>query len=141
MSTRMDDDEASTNHHLHQTPPAATTNGHARGGGDDGDGEFWSSLTENLRKVQSVLDRNSELIQQANENHHSKIPDNLVKNVALIQEINGNISKVVSLYSDLNVNLSSIINQRNGEIKEKSNNRKGDDEQDSIHQLQTMTRQ
>ncbi|GFY82105.1 hypothetical protein Acr_02g0003450 [Actinidia rufa] len=131
----MDDDEASTNRHQPPTA-AATTNGHARGGGDDGDGEFWSSFTENLRKVQSVLDRNSELIQQANENHHSKIRDNLVKNVALIQEINGNISKVVSLYSDLNVNLSSVINQRNGEIKEKSNNRKGDDEQDSIHQLQ-----
>ncbi|RVW42290.1 Protein early flowering 4 [Vitis vinifera] len=66
-----------------------------------------------VEQVQSVLDRNRVLIQQVNENHQSKIPDNLVKNVALIQEINGNISKVVSLYSDLSTNFSGVFHQPN----------------------------
>ncbi|XP_057488831.1 uncharacterized protein LOC130774792 [Actinidia eriantha] len=70
-----------------------------------------------------VLDRNRVLIQQVSENHQQKIHDNLVKNVALIQEINGNISKVVSLYSDLSVNFSSMFHQQNGAIDAKSNTR------------------
>ncbi|KAI8003232.1 Retinoblastoma-related protein [Camellia lanceoleosa] len=40
------------------------------------------------------------------------MPDNLVKNVALIREINSNISKVISLYSDLFVDFSNIVQQR-----------------------------
>ena len=63
---------------------------------EGGSAEVCESFNDNFRKVQSVLDRNRVLIQQVNDNHQSKIPDNLVKNVALIQEINGNISKVVS---------------------------------------------
>jgi hypothetical protein len=62
--------------------------------------------------VQSVLDHNRDLIQQVNANHQSKIPDNLVKNVSLIREINGNISKVMSIYSDLSVNFSNIVQER-----------------------------
>ncbi|GMP49118.1 hypothetical protein CsSME_00016207 [Camellia sinensis var. sinensis] len=104
-------------------------NGHGRriggGGGDDVvggddeefrgeecDNEAWDRLTRSFRQVQSVLDRNRALIQQVNENHQSKMPDNLVKNVALIREINGNISKVMSLYSDLSVDFSNIVQQR-----------------------------
>ena len=66
-------------------------------GGDmeGGSAKVWESFNDNFQKVQSVLDRNRVLIQQVNDNHQSKIPDNLIKNVALIQEINGNISKVV----------------------------------------------
>ncbi|THG08394.1 protein EARLY FLOWERING 4-like [Camellia sinensis] len=104
-------------------------NGHGRrigGGGDDDvvggddeefrgeecDNEAWDRLSRSFRQVQSVLDRNRALIQQVNENHQSKMPDNLVKNVALIREINGNISKVMSLYSDLSVDFSNIVQQR-----------------------------
>ncbi|KAF5954300.1 hypothetical protein HYC85_007156 [Camellia sinensis] len=104
-------------------------NGHGRriggGGGDDVvggddeefrgeecDNEAWDRLSKSFRQVQSVLDRNRALIQQVNENHQSKMPDNLVKNVALIREINGNISKVMSLYSDLSVDFSNIVQQR-----------------------------
>ncbi|KAI8008859.1 Protein EARLY FLOWERING 4 [Camellia lanceoleosa] len=54
---------------------------------------------------------NQALIQQVNENHQSKMPDNFVKNVALIREINSNISKVISLYSDLSVDFSNIVQQ------------------------------
>ncbi|KAH7854135.1 hypothetical protein Vadar_010498 [Vaccinium darrowii] len=134
----MDDGTGSNSHNHHQTPTkpsslntaAATTTNDARsrlGGGEledndvdrdnfaeDGGGEVWGAFTENFREVQSVLDRNRVLIQQVNENHRSKNHSNLVKNVALIQEINGNISKVVSLYSDLSSNFSSVFHSRDG---------------------------
>ncbi|KAH7548370.1 hypothetical protein ACOSP7_032197 [Xanthoceras sorbifolium] len=80
--------------------------------GAGGDPQVWRSLNTSFKQVQSVLDRNRVLIQQVNENHQSKIPDNMVKNVALIQEINGNISKVVSLYSDMSTDFSSAVHQR-----------------------------
>lgn len=79
---------------------------------ESGDGEVWDAFNQSFQQVQTVLDRNRSLIQQVNENHQSRIPDNMVKNVALIQEINGNISKVVSLYSDLSSNFSTLFHQR-----------------------------
>ncbi|KAK9159072.1 hypothetical protein Scep_005646 [Stephania cephalantha] len=86
------------------------------GGGDDGDeecdGEVWETFNQSFRQVQTVLDQNRALIQQVNENHQSKLPDNLTKNVALIREINGNISKVVTMYSDLGVNFSNVFQER-----------------------------
>ncbi|KAJ4977614.1 hypothetical protein NE237_008394 [Protea cynaroides] len=89
---------------------------------DDGEGdvEVWKAFRGSFRKIQSVLDQNRLLIQQVNDNHKSKIPDNLAKNVSLIREINGNISKVVSLYSDLSSNFSNIFHQRRGS-SDKSN--------------------
>ncbi|KAK8671922.1 hypothetical protein V6N13_038503 [Hibiscus sabdariffa] len=86
----------------------------------EGNPEAWATLDKNFKQVQSVLDRNRALIQQVNENHQSKIPDNMVKNVALIQELNGNISKVVSLYSDMSSNFSSAFHQHhsNGHTRE-----------------------
>ncbi|XP_042514916.1 protein EARLY FLOWERING 4-like [Macadamia integrifolia] len=80
----------------------------------EGDVEVWKKFNESFKQIQSVLDQNRLLIQQVNENHQSKIPDNLAKNVGLIREINGNISKVVSLYSDLSSNFSSVFHQRRG---------------------------
>ncbi|OVA02692.1 Protein of unknown function DUF1313 [Macleaya cordata] len=79
---------------------------------EDGDREIWKTISKSFRQVQTFLDQNRILIQQVNENHQSKLPDNLTKNVALIREINGNISKVVSLYSDLSTNFSSFFHQR-----------------------------
>ncbi|MBA0571435.1 hypothetical protein Golob_005010 [Gossypium lobatum] len=83
----------------------------------DGNPEAWATLDKNFKHVQSVLDRNRMLIQQVNDNHQSKNPDNMVKNVALIQELNGNISKVVSLYSDMSSNFSTSFHN-NGHHKE-----------------------
>lgn len=80
--------------------------------GEGCDAEAWEMLTASFRRVQSVLDRNRALISQVNENHQSKVPDNIAKNVALISEINGNISKVLSIYSDLSVNFSEVVHQR-----------------------------
>lgn len=79
---------------------------------DGGGSQMWTNFTDSFQQVQSVLDRNRVLIQQVNDNHQSKVHDNLVKNVSLIQEINGNIHKVVSLYSDLSVNFSSMCEQQ-----------------------------
>ncbi|KAI5576337.1 hypothetical protein BDE02_09G038600 [Populus trichocarpa] len=67
------------------------------------DAEAWDTLS----KI-----HNSDLIKQVNANHQSKIPDNLVKNVSLIREINGNITKVMSIYSDLSFNVSNIVEER-----------------------------
>ncbi|KAL5817189.1 hypothetical protein ACOSQ3_025567 [Xanthoceras sorbifolium] len=77
-----------------------------------GDAEVWDSLSRSFRQVQTVLDKNRELIRRANENHQSRIPDNIASNVSLIREINSNISKVVSVYSDLSVNFTSMVSQR-----------------------------
>ncbi|XP_057979097.1 protein EARLY FLOWERING 4 [Malania oleifera] len=110
--------------HLHS---ADGRNGYGYGEDADGEGdaEVWDAFSKSFSQVQSVLDRNRVLIQQVNENHQSKIPDNLVKNVALIQELNGNISKVVSLYSDLSTNFSSMFHQRNGTVAGKNDDAKG----------------
>lgn len=99
---------------------------------EEGDLEVWEILRRNFRLVQSVLDQNRALIQQVNKNHRSKIPDNLVKNVSLIQEINGNISKVISLYSNLSVDFSNIVHQRR-ELMGSKIDRNSDNQQ---HRLQ-----
>eukprot|EP00262_Sarcandra_glabra_P000438 TRINITY_DN1051_c0_g1_i1.p1 TRINITY_DN1051_c0_g1~~TRINITY_DN1051_c0_g1_i1.p1 ORF type:complete len:147 (-),score=17.15 TRINITY_DN1051_c0_g1_i1:178-618(-) len=82
------------------------------GGAGEEDTEMWAAFSESFKQVQMVLDQNRVLIAQVNENHQSKIPDNLTKNVALIREINSNISKVVSLYSHLSADFSNIFHQR-----------------------------
>ena len=56
------------------------------------------------------------------------MPNNLMKNVAMISEINGNILKVLSIYADLSINFSNIVHQqhlgilalKNVEIKDNS---------------------
>lgn len=89
----------------------------AAAGEEEDDNEFcnvvtWEALSKIFREVQSVLDHNRRLIQQVNENHRSKIPHNLAKNVHLICEIDANMSKVVGLYSDLSANLFRIVQKR-----------------------------
>ncbi|CAA0842337.1 Protein ELF4-LIKE 1 [Striga hermonthica] len=74
--------------------------------------EAWETLRNSFKEVQSVLDRNRRLIQLANDNHMSKIPHSLAKNVDLIREINANISRVVRLYSDLSEKFSGIVHER-----------------------------
>ncbi|TKY47540.1 EARLY FLOWERING 4 [Spatholobus suberectus] len=104
------------NHHPSTTTTTvSTTTGESDGEveeAEDGDPEVWATLNKGFRQVQSVLDRNRLLIQQVNENQQSRMPDNMAKNVSLIQELNGNISKVVSLYSDLNTNFTNVCQHR-----------------------------
>ncbi|CAN6472329.1 unnamed protein product [Victoria cruziana] len=70
--------------------------------------KIWEAFRQRFLQVQSVLDQNRVLISQVNENHQSRLPDNLSKNVALIREVNSNISKIVSLYADLSSNFSRM---------------------------------
>ncbi|QHO15845.1 hypothetical protein HN51_058726 [Arachis hypogaea] len=116
--------EDSSNHRRHKShrhrPSTTTTTVSTTTGesdceveeGEEGDPEVWANMNRSFRQVQSVLDRNRALIQQVNENHQSRIPDKMVKNVSLIQELNGNISKVVSMYSDLNSNFTNACQHR-----------------------------
>ncbi|KAK7311241.1 hypothetical protein RJT34_09253 [Clitoria ternatea] len=101
--------------HPSTTTTLSTTNGESDGeveDAEDADPEVWANLNKGFRQVQSVLDRNRLLIQQVNENQQSRIHDNMVKNVSLIQELNGNISKVASLYSDINTHFTNVCQQR-----------------------------
>ncbi|GLT78949.1 hypothetical protein SLA2020_504660 [Shorea laevis] len=86
---------------------------------EDGDPAIWATFDRSFREVQSVLDRNWVLTQQVNENHQSKIPLNMVRNVALIQELNGNISKVVSMYCDFSSNFLTTFHpqKKSGDAK------------------------
>ena len=102
-------DHADSSHH---TPNKRRRGAVPAAAADSFSGEVWRNFTDSFREVQSVLDRNRVLIQQVNENHQSKMHDNMVKNVELIQEINGNITRVKVLYSELSSSFSSVL--RNG---------------------------
>ncbi|KAL6878201.1 hypothetical protein ACP4OV_012371 [Aristida adscensionis] len=52
-------------------------------------------------QVQRLLDQNRVLITEINQNHESKVPGDLSRNVGLIRELNNNIRRVVDLYADL----------------------------------------
>ncbi|PWA96994.1 hypothetical protein CTI12_AA033930 [Artemisia annua] len=74
------------------------------------DGKALQMFQKSFLQVQSLLDHNRILINEINQNHDSKIPDNLSRNVGLIRELNNNIRRVVDLYSDLSSNLSKDVN-------------------------------
>ncbi|KAF5748438.1 protein ELF4-LIKE 3 [Tripterygium wilfordii] len=65
------------------------------------DGKILQTFHKNFDQVQNILDQNRLLINEINQNHESKIPDNLSRNVGLIRELNNNIRRVVDLYADL----------------------------------------
>ncbi|ESR38306.1 hypothetical protein CICLE_v10029554mg [Citrus x clementina] len=92
------------------------------------DAEAWNTLSKSFKQVQTVLDNNRSLIERVNENHLSRIPDNMSKNVELIREINGNISKVVSIYSDLSANFCNIVSQRRRRMRMNSGHAEGSED-------------
>ncbi|XP_028793823.1 protein EARLY FLOWERING 4-like [Neltuma alba] len=101
-------------HHPTTTTSVSTTTGESDEEveeTEDGDPQAWATFNSSFRQVQSVLDRNRLLIQQVNENHQSRIPDNMAQNVSLIQELNGNISKVAHIYSDLNSEFTTMCHK------------------------------
>lgn len=71
------------------------------GGGVQIDGKVVQTFQKSFVQVQNLLDQNRLLINEINQNHESKIPDNLTRNVGLIRELNNNIRRVVDLYADL----------------------------------------
>ncbi|XP_026442553.1 protein EARLY FLOWERING 4-like [Papaver somniferum] len=84
---------------------------------EEEESEVWKTISKSFQQVQAILDQNRILIQQVNENHQSKIPQNLAKNVALIRDININVSKVASIYTELSTNFSGFFHQSRGEMK------------------------
>ncbi|MBA0695615.1 hypothetical protein Goari_002228 [Gossypium aridum] len=65
------------------------------------DGKVLHTFQKSFVQVQDILDQNRLLINEINQNHESKIPNNLSRNVGLIKELNNNIRRVVDLYADL----------------------------------------
>jgi len=80
--------------------------------------EVWDTLSNGFKRAQLYLDQNRDLIQRVNENHMSRIPDNVARNVGLINEINGNISQVMEIYSDLSLNFAKNFDQRRRKTKD-----------------------
>ncbi|CAN6979378.1 hypothetical protein Bca4012_002759 [Brassica carinata] len=75
------------------------------------DVEVWNTLSNGFKRAQLVLDQNRDLIQRVNDNHLSRIPENVSRNVGLINEINGNISRVMEIYTDLAVDFAKGIEE------------------------------
>ncbi|XP_026419877.1 protein ELF4-LIKE 3-like [Papaver somniferum] len=75
--------------------------GLGNGGGTQVDSKVLQTFQKSFVQVQNILDQNRLLINEINQNHESKIPDNLSRNVGLIRELNNNIRRVVDLYGDL----------------------------------------
>ncbi|KAK6911877.1 Protein EARLY FLOWERING 4 domain [Dillenia turbinata] len=76
------------------------------GNGNQVDGKLMQTFQKSFIQVQDILDQNRLLINEINQNHESKIPDNLSRNVGLIRELNNNIRRVVDLYADLSTSLT-----------------------------------
>lgn len=70
-------------------------------GGTQVDSKVLQTFQKSFVQVQNILDQNRLLINEINQNHESKIADNLSRNVGLIRELNNNIRRVVDLYGDL----------------------------------------
>ncbi|TKY54433.1 ELF4 4 [Spatholobus suberectus] len=71
------------------------------GNGTQIDSKILQTFHKSFVQVQNILDQNRVLINEINQNHESKVPDNLSRNVGLIRELNNNIRRVVDLYADL----------------------------------------
>ncbi|GMH04104.1 hypothetical protein Nepgr_005943 [Nepenthes gracilis] len=65
------------------------------------DNKVLQTFQKSFVQVQDILDQNRLLINEINQNHESRIPDKLSRNVGLIKELNNNIRRVVDLYADL----------------------------------------
>ncbi|KAL6519205.1 Protein ELF4-LIKE 4 [Orobanche gracilis] len=73
------------------------------------DGKILQTFQKSFVQVQNILDQNRLLINEINQNHESKIPDNLSRNVGLIRELNSNIRRVVDLYADLSTDFTKSM--------------------------------
>ncbi|CAD6256014.1 unnamed protein product [Miscanthus lutarioriparius] len=79
------------------------------GGGQVVDGKLIQTFHKSFVQVQSLLDQNRMLISEINQNHESRAPDNLTRNVGLIRELNNNIHRVVGLYADLSASFARTM--------------------------------
>uniref|UniRef100_A0ACD5W6E3 Uncharacterized protein n=1 Tax=Avena sativa TaxID=4498 RepID=A0ACD5W6E3_AVESA len=65
------------------------------------DTKVLNAFQSSFVQVQGLLDQNRVLINEINQNHESKVPGDLSRNVGLIRELNNNIRRVVELYANL----------------------------------------
>ncbi|KAG1366344.1 protein ELF4-LIKE 4 [Cocos nucifera] len=85
------------------------------GNGAQADNKILQTFQKSFVQVQSILDQNRLLINEINQNHESKVPDNLSRNVGLIRELNSNIRRVVDLYSDLSSSFAKSMESSEGD--------------------------
>lgn len=74
-----------------------------------GSSQIDGRILQRFGQVQNILDKNRLLINEINQNHESKVPDNLSRNVGLIKELNNNIRRVVDLYADLSTSFTKSM--------------------------------
>eukprot|EP00252_Welwitschia_mirabilis_P011629 TRINITY_DN25952_c0_g1_i2.p1 TRINITY_DN25952_c0_g1~~TRINITY_DN25952_c0_g1_i2.p1 ORF type:complete len:117 (+),score=23.18 TRINITY_DN25952_c0_g1_i2:222-572(+) len=79
------------------------------GNGNQIDGKILQNFHKSFGQVQNLLDQNRIIINEINQNHESKIPDNLSRNVGLIRELNNNIRRVVDLYASLSTTFTKSM--------------------------------
>ncbi|KAE9609914.1 hypothetical protein Lal_00006890 [Lupinus albus] len=79
------------------------------GNGTQIDNKVAQTFQKSFVQVQNILDQNRVLINEINQNHESKVPDNLSRNVGLIRELNNNIRRVVDLYADLSTSFTKSM--------------------------------
>ena len=77
--------------------------------GNQIDGKVLQTFQKSFGQVQNILDQNRLLINEINQNHESKIPDNLSRNVSLIRELNNNITRVVDHYAGLSTTFTKAV--------------------------------
>ncbi|KAK8597672.1 hypothetical protein V6N13_095072 [Hibiscus sabdariffa] len=94
------------------------------GNGGQIDGKVVQTVQKSFVQVQNILDQNRLLINEINQNHESKIPDNLGRNVGLIRELNNNIRRVVDLYADLSTSVSKSTDLASSEADSKGGGNK-----------------
>lgn len=82
------------------------------------DSQVSQAFQKSLLQAQDILDQNRLLINEINQNHESKMPDYLNRNVGLIRELNNNIRRVVDLYADLS---TSFVKSREASSEGDSN--------------------
>ncbi|OIW18747.1 hypothetical protein TanjilG_13499 [Lupinus angustifolius] len=81
----------------------------SHGNGTHIDSKVAQTFQKSFVQVQNILDQNRVLINEINQNHESKVPDNLSRNVGLIRELNNNIRRVVDLYVDLSTSFTKSM--------------------------------
>lgn len=86
-----------------------TFSGLGKGSSTHLEGKVVQTFEKSFVEVQNILDQNRLLINEINQNHESKIADNLSRNVGLIKELNNNIRRVVDLYADLSCSFTKSM--------------------------------
>ncbi|MED6109563.1 Protein ELF4-LIKE 4 [Stylosanthes scabra] len=86
-----------------------TLSGLGNGSNEETDSKVLKRFQKSFVQVQNILDQNRVLINEINQNHESKVADNLGRNVGLIRELNNNIRRVVDLYAGLSTSFVKSI--------------------------------